>query len=259
MKRSASGLGPFTPPGTRKLHNAYEAWIPRDTSPAFLTCDHASARLPAPLRWPAQDLDWVGTHWSYDLGARALADALSQRLSAPLVSSRFTRLLVDPNREPTQDSFIVRQIQTTPLKLNSNLAPEQLEWRRDALHTAYHRAIDQALTQHKKKHSEPLLLSIHTFTPVYQGQPRPMHGGVLFDAQDELAKQLCAGLVRLGWRFEENAPYSGYAGLIHGIAQHGRAHNCRYLELEVRQDLAVHPHTRARIADSIAQVCETLL
>lgn len=249
------------PSGLRTVREAYESWVPLSdeaTGPqrrgpqVLLTCDHASARLPGPLRWPHEDLAWVGTHWSYDLGAAAIAHELSALLQAPLVCSRFSRLLVDPNRTPQQDSFIVSQIQGAPLALNQGLSPAARQWRQNQFYESYHRAIDALLHEQRRAHTSPLLVSIHTFTPVYQGQTRTMQGGVLFDAHEALAKRFCEGLRAQGWDFEENAPYSGYDGLIDGVARHGRAHDCPYVELEVRQDLASHPLTRAGIVQAIA-------
>lgn len=253
---------PRHPPGLRRVREAYESWVPLSGSSKdpqtqaaqiVLTCDHASARLPSPLRWPHQDLPWVGTHWSYDLGAAAIAHELSALLQAPLVCSRFSRLVVDPNRRPDQDSFIVSRIEEHPLALNQGLSPESRHWRQDQFYESYHRAIDALLHEQRRAHTSPLLVSIHTFTPVYRGQRRSMQGGVLFDAHQALAQRFCQSLCDQGWDFKENAPYSGYDGLIDGIARHGRAHDCPYVELEVRQDLASHPLTRAGIVQAIAK------
>lgn len=258
---------PRHPAGLRTVREAYESWVPlsgetkdhhHQGPQIVLTCDHASARLPSPLRWPCEDLAWVGAHWSYDLGAAAIAHELSALLQAPLVCSRFSRLLVDPNRTPEQDSFIVSQIEGTPLALNQGLSLEARQWRQDQFYESYHRAIDALLGEQRRAHTSPLLVSIHTFTPVYRGQTRRMQGGVLFDAHEELAKRFCEGLCAQGWDFEENAPYSGYDGLIDGIARHGRAHDCPYVELEVRQDLASHPQTRAGIVQAIAKTALAL-
>lgn len=240
------------------LTPAYESWIPDSPGPWFLTCDHASARLPPPWRWPAADLCFVGQHWSYDLGAAALAQLLSKKLNAPLLQSRFTRLLVDPNRDPRQDSFIVPSIGSQILRLNQGLTSEQRNQRRTEYYEAYHRGIDAALAQHRLRCASPILLSVHTFTPVYQGQVRTLPGGVLFDAHEDLARAFCQQLRRQGWAFEENQPYSGYAGLIEGIARHGKAHNCPYLEIEVRQDLATDPRQREAIAQAIVQSCKAV-
>lgn len=244
--------------GTRTLTPAYESWIPDSPGSWFLTCDHASARLPAPWRWPAADLGLVGQHWSYDLGAAALAQTLSQALRAPLVQSRFSRLLVDPNRNPDQGSFIVPSVDSQILHLNRDLSPQERNLRRTQYYEAYHQGIDSALTWHRQRCASPILLSVHTFTPCYRGEVRTLAGGVLFDAHEELARAFCESLKAQGLDFEENQPYSGYAGLIEGIARHGKAHNCRYLEIEVRQDLASDPVQRQAIAQAIATSCQAL-
>lgn len=250
-------MRPFLPV-QQTLAESFASWIPEGSSGWFLTCDHASARLPSPWRWPGQDLRFVGTHWSYDLGAQALAFALSQELGAPLVASRFSRLLVDPNRSPEQESFIVSQVEDQSLALNQPLDAAERSSRQALYYDAYHRAIQKALEAQMSAPKPPWLLSIHTFTPLYRGQRRAMQGGVLYDAHEDLAQAFCAGLVKQGWAFEENTPYSGYDGLIEGVSRHGKAHGCPYLELEVRQDLACHPTIRHQLVMAIAQVCREL-
>src|SRR5690606_18998130 len=99
-RRSVSaGRGPSWEGGVLPDHDAVE-WIAASGSqPAVvLTCEHASERLPSPYAWPTGDARLVGTHWAFDLGIAPFARALAAELGAPAVLSRFSRLLVDPNR-----------------------------------------------------------------------------------------------------------------------------------------------------------------
>jgi len=66
--------------------------------PIILTCEHASERMPEPFRFPEEDAWLVGTHWAYDLGAADLTRELADAIGAAAVLSRFSRLLIDPNR-----------------------------------------------------------------------------------------------------------------------------------------------------------------
>lgn len=241
-----------------RVTRAVESWIPDEPGPVLLTCDHASARMPAPWRWPAQDLSLVGTHWSYDLGAAELTRALSVRLGAAALWSRFSRLLVDPNRELSQDSLIVDRAGDHRVALNQGLTQPEREARISGLYEPYHAAIDEAVRAHRQRHARAWLLSVHTFTPVYRGQARALQGGVLFDRHEQLGREFCTQLQHKGWDVRENEPYSGYDGLIDGVARHGLAHDCPYVELELRQDLAVCPRWRERAVRDLAAVCERL-
>lgn len=243
----------------RTLDEAYESRILQDPGPFFLSCDHASARLPPPYRWVSEDLCWVGTHWSYDLGAAALTEKLSARLGASALWSRFSRLLVDPNRLPGEPSFIPRAIEGQAIGLNRELSAADIESRSASFYRRYHDALDAAIRRQKACRPETLLLSIHSFTPCYRGAVREMAGGVLFDGQPALAEAFLKAVREQGWDFRANEPYSGFDGLIEGIAQHGRKHDCAYLELEVRQDLACAPKSRDALVEALARACEATL
>jgi predicted N-formylglutamate amidohydrolase len=97
-----------------------------------------------------------------------------------------------------------------------------------------------------------VLVSVHTFTPVYEGERRPMEVGVLFDTQDALAERAERALRAAGFATAMNEPYSGKAGLIYAAERHATTHGRMALELEIRQDLAVIPEQRARIVTALA-------
>ena len=103
-----------------------------------------------------------------------------------------------------------------------------------------------------------LRCAIHSFTPVYLGQSRPMEVGVLFDAYHEAAWRLEGALAEAGFATALNAPYSGMDGLIYSARRHGRAHGLVYLELEVRQDLIDTPARAAAVAERLAPALHTL-
>lgn len=213
-------------------------------APAFLTCEHASQRMPPGWSWPDADRRLVDTHWAFDPGARELTHDLAGALSTTAVLSRFTRLLIDPNRAETDDTLFRAQAEGEPVELNTILLDAAERARRiERLHRPYHQAIDRELA----RSSAPLVFSIHTFTPVYEGQRRTLEAGVLFDTEEELAIALHEALRARGVNAALNEPYSGRAGLIFAADHHARAHGRRALELEVRQDLATDPTFRREL------------
>ncbi len=205
-------------------------------APLALSCEHASAQLPAPWAFGEQDRWLEGTHWAYDLGAAELTRALAARLGAPAVLSRFSRLLVDPNRPEDAPTLIRSDAEGKPIALNAAVSARERRarlgyWR------AYHRAFDQMLRGCRA----PVVLAIHSFTPCYEGARREVDVGVLFDREEALARSLCEALAplaaaphHLALRFNE--PYSGKQGLIYSAARHAGAHGRRAVEIEVRND-----------------------
>lgn len=214
-----------------------------DGLPLVLTAEHASERMPAPWEWPEADRWLVGTHWAYDIGAAELTRELAEGLGATAILARFTRLLADPNR-PESDPTLFREVaEGHPVALNQSLSPEERARRLERLWRPYHAAVDEAV---RGSHA-PLVLAIHTFTPIYEGEVRELEVGVLFDREEDLAVELADALRAVGLNVALNEPYSGRAGLIYSAHRHAETHGRRALELEVRQDLAVEEVFRARL------------
>lgn len=213
----------------------------------LLTCEHASARLPAGWRWPERDARLHGTHWTFDLGAAELTHELSTSLRSAAVLSTFTRLLVDPNRADHDPSLFRTHADGLPVELNARLDDSEIRRRLERYWSRYHEAVDREAA----RTSAPVLLSVHTFTPVYEGAPRAMEVGVLFDREETLAESLAETLRAEGFVVAMNEPYSGKEGLMYAAERHAGAHGKHALELEVRQDLAVRPEVRARVVAAL--------
>jgi len=218
------------------------------SSRVLLTCEHASERIPEGWAWHEEDAHLAGTHWAFDLGAADLTRELAEAVGAPAVLSRFSRLLVDPNRAEDSPTLILGWAEGRPVALNRDVTLEERQRRVEQLHRPYHAQVDASL---EAAHAE-ILFSIHTFTPVYEGAERWMEIGVLFDAEDALAEALASHLAGDGFAVALNEPYSGRAGLIYAAHRHASQHGRRALEIELRQDLAVRPEVRARVVASLA-------
>jgi predicted N-formylglutamate amidohydrolase len=230
-------------------HEAYEETIGHPSAPLVLSCEHASVRLPSPYGWSAEDSWLVGTHWSYDLGARALTLELARELSASAVLSRFTRLLIDPNRSLDQPDLFRASAEGKPIRLNQGLDEAERARRIERYYRPFHAALDQALA---RCHA-PLLFSIHSFTPNYEGDVRSVEIGVLFNHEQEHARALTLALAAEFSGVRENEPWSGKGGLIYSAESHAARHGRVALELEVRQDHLENERYRARLVPALAR------
>lgn len=218
-------------------------------APAVVSCEHASERLPAPWRWPEEDAWLRGSHWAYDPGAAELAREVASALGATAVLSRFSRLLADPNREEHDPELFRVRAEGRDVQLNRHIDAVDRERR-----LGYWRAYHDALGERIRASESPIVLSMHTFTPVYEGQVRELEIGVLFDAEEELAGRVGEAIAGAGFIVRMNEPYSGRGGLIYSAERHARAHGRRALELEVRQDLAVLADVRQRVIRAVSAV-----
>lgn len=219
------------------------------SAPVFITCEHASERFPEGVALPDEDAWLRGTHWAFDLGAEAIVRELAAELDAPAVLSAFSRLVCDPNRDEHEPTLFRDVAEGRVVRLNVDLPATERRRRIEAYHRPFHEAVHAALAQSQAE----ILLSIHTFTPVYEGNARAMEVGVLFDEEEALADEVAIVLRDAGFVVAMNEPYSGRDGLIYSAARHARAHRRRALELEVRQDLAVSPEARARLVPVLAR------
>ncbi len=227
---------------------SYERVFGLESAPLFLTCEHASQRLPDRYGFVGPDQRLLGTHWAYDLGARELVVELAQALAASAVLARFSRLLVDPNRAEDHPDLFRQSADGSAVLLNQNLGEEERRRRIDSYYHPYHAAVDAALGQM----SAPTLLSIHTFTPIYEGQVREVELGVLFDTDDGPAESLLSALQAVYPAVLANQPWSGKDGLIYSAERHAHRHGRIALELEVRQDLATDATWRRKLVAVLA-------
>jgi predicted N-formylglutamate amidohydrolase len=229
------------------------------SSPFLLVCDHASSAVPAEyadLGLPAAEFE---RHIAWDPGAAPLTEALGARLAAPAVLSCFSRLLIDPNRGTDDPTLIMRLSDGTIIPGNRHLTRAEIEARIARFHDPYHRAIEQAIEHALAMGSGPALISLHTFTPVWRGSPRPWHAGILWDRDDRLARIFLAGLrtdpdLVIG----DNQPYHGRLenDCMH---RHGTSRGLAHVLIEVRNDLLATADGVAQWCDRIAGILEEAL
>lgn len=208
------------------------------SGPLVLLCEHASAYVPphyAGLGMTASDLL---RHIAWDPGALALASALSEALDSPLVAATHSRLLIDLNREPQAHDSIVEISEGTLIPGNQTLSQAERQLRRDALYRPFHHAIDELIDARLQHGLATAVVSIHSFTPVYLGQARIWHAGVLSHRDRRMAEVLLGGLrADPQWCIGDNQPYAPDDGVYHTAGRHGEARGLPSVMLEVRQDL----------------------
>lgn len=203
----------------------------------ILVCDHASNAIPPEYGNLGVDPLQLKRHIAYDIGAEALTRALARELGAPAVLSRFSRLLIDPNRGDDDPTLVMRLSDGAVVPGNARMDAEETARRIARFSAPYHRAIDDVIDRALKAGVRPALFSIHSFTPIFHDGPRPWHCAVLWEGDARLAGPLLAAL-----RAEpdivtgENEPY---AGALPGdsMTRHGMDRGLPHAIVEVRQDL----------------------
>lgn len=216
---------------------AYEI-IPGDSATGLvILADHATNRIPpdyADLGLPASEL---ARHIGYDIGIEAMTRHLARLTGAPAVLSRFSRLLIDPNRGDDDPTLIMRISDGAVVPGNVRVDAVERERRITRFWGPYDQAVGRVIEGAISAGPVPLVLSLHSFTPVWRGLPRPWHCGVLWDADARLPARLIAALAGdpdliVG----DNEPYGG---ALEGdtMYRHCTRRGLAHAILEVRQDL----------------------
>jgi len=103
-----------------------------------------------------------------------------------LIAQRYSRLVIDCNRPPGAASSIPLISEATTIRGNEGLTREEAKARRQAIFDPYHRRIQRSSTGACRESIPTVLVSLHSFTPVYAGIPRPWHIGTLYHRDTRL-------------------------------------------------------------------------
>jgi len=227
------------------------------TAPAVLVCEHASRFIPASLGGLGLNAEAATSHVAWDIGALDLARKLSQGMDAPLVASRISRLVYDCNRPPEATGSIPSQSEVFTIPGNADLGIRQREQRARDVYDPFRTLLGQVLDRHPV---DPAMITIHSFTPVYNGQARAVELGILHDSDDRFAQALLAGARQeTGLRCELNQPYSATDGVTHTLREQAGHRGLANVMIEVRNDLIDTPEGVTRIAGQLGPVLNTVV
>ncbi|CCG07134.1 N-formylglutamate amidohydrolase [Pararhodospirillum photometricum] len=214
---------------------------PESPRPLLFVCDHAGQQVPRALDLGVGD-EVLAQHVGWDIGAAAVTRFLADAFQASAVLAAYSRLVIDLNRAPGDPSAFPVEADGHLIPGNAALTESQQEARRDALFWPYHFAVAERLAHLWHGGKAPVLVCVHTFTPVFQGLTRPWHIGLLYNHDRRLTDAVGRPLqennpdIIVG----DNQPYSGkevgYTATVHAEPA-GLAH----LGVEIRQDLVATP------------------
>lgn len=224
----------------------------------LITCEHASNRVPAPLRSSASDREWLATHWGWDIGARTVCREIIRQTGSFGVFSRFSRLVCDANRAPDNPSLIKCALEGDLLNFNAGLTIEEVDRRIGRYHAPYHQAVDQATAERLAQPGEVMLLAIHSFTPQLGDDVRTMDIGLLFNPFSEVAHRMAEEFRQEGLSVALNAPYSAFDGLMYAAERHGTNHQAVYLEVEINQKCISNAADARKMGSTLTRALERL-
>ncbi|MEL6684138.1 MAG: N-formylglutamate amidohydrolase [Pseudomonadota bacterium] len=239
------------------MHEAFEI-IGSDRPGRWLvSCDHATNIIPdwvhgGDLGLPAADM---GRHIAYDIGAAEVTRQLAGLLNSPAILSRFSRLVVDPNRGEDDPTIMMRLYDGTIIPGNRNADEAEKEQRLQRLYGPYHAAYADLAS----KMIDPVICAVHSFTPRLNGRdPRPWEVGILYADDTRLAAPVLQACRAQGWCTGDNEPYAGHLpgdAVDRHALQHGRPN----VLIELRQDLIADAAGQTLWANRLAPLLSDVL
>ena len=204
-------------------------------SPIVLICEHASRVLPKKLGTLGLPEAELSRHIAWDIGAENVARLLSRLIDAPLMLQRYSRLAYDCNRPPDSPDAIPEISELTAIPGNRRLSAEDRLARAREIYRPFHDGVSLALDRRAAAGVKSIVVSIHSFTPVYKGKPRSVELGILHDRDTTLSSRLIKSFPNVEARLNE--PYGPKDGVLHTLNLHGFARGLQHAMIEIRNDL----------------------
>ena len=142
------------------------------------------------------------------VGGEQVARRLSRLIDAPLVLQRYSRLAYDCNRPPDSPEAMPEISEITHIPLLDYRAGEGVR---------------------------SVVVTVHSFTPVYKGTRRTVELGILHDRDTRLAEKLITSFPGVDARLNE--PYGPKDGVLHTLNLHAAPRGLQHVMLEMRNDL----------------------
>jgi predicted N-formylglutamate amidohydrolase len=206
----------------------------------LLIADHAGNAIPHKLGDLGISATDLNRHIGIDIGIHGVSQHLSGLLDAPYLFQRYSRLVIDCNRQPGNPTSIAPVSDSTRIPANLGLTTGDVAARQNEIFWPYQRAIAKQLEAMRQAAALPVVIAMHSFTPKHGDYPapRPWQIGVLFNRDTRLAKPLISLLEAEGdLTVGINQPYAVEDDVDYAVPVHCEKGGLLHVELEIRQDL----------------------
>lgn len=220
-----------------------------------LVCEHAAHALAAPWSDLGLSPDQARAHIAWDIGALDLARGLMRHLDAVLIHAPVSRLIYDLNRAPDMAGAMPARSEIHDIPGNAAISPAERAARTEAVYLPWANGLHNLLASRIALGLAPVVVTIHSFTPVYHGRPRAVEFGVIHDADPTLALAIHRAAQTLtGLNAQLNAPYSAADDVTHTLRVQATPYGLPNAMLEVRNDLIQTAALAERMAETLAPV-----
>lgn len=222
----------------------------------ILTCEHGGNEIPqAYLEIFRGHEDALSSHKGWDIGALILAKQLSVSLDAPLYYATTSRLLVELNRSLHHPNLFSKFTKSLPIS-------EKLHILKQFYHP-YRTNVEAVIQNHLREKGKVIHISVHSFTPVWDGQARNADIGLLYDPTTA-EKGFCyawkkAILALSHMKVRLNYPYKGTADGFTTYLRKQLPKGYMGVELEVNQKLLLNKTSIDKVEKILAASLNSIL
>ena len=198
--------------------------------------DHASNYIPSSLKNLGLRESQLNSHIAYDLGVKELCINLSNLFNSKYIIGEYSRLIIDLNRDISDPTLIPEIVDGKIIVKNVNLSENEKRKRISEIYNKYHDNIRSTI----KRDHITILISLHSFNPIFKKEKRNIHFGILSNQDRRLSNYIITEMKRRKLKVGDNEPYEG--NLIGDtMYKHGLKNNLHHTLIEVRNDLLSSP------------------
>lgn len=212
-----------------------------------ISCEHAGNEVPVPYKYLFEGQEEIlKSHRGWDPGALKVALLLAARFNVPCYRQLVTRLLVECNRSLDSKELFSSFTRSLP------------DEERTQILSSYYHPYRGEVTQAIAAAAMPVIhFSIHTFTPQWDGKPREVEVGLLFDPARKFESDVCRKMMKRlaallpGVTIRFNEPY---LGTDDGFTTYLRKQfsDTVYAGVEIELSQKVLPAHTQKLADALA-------
>jgi predicted N-formylglutamate amidohydrolase len=230
---------------------------PGAPSRLLLLGDHAGREIPRRLGDLGLPEAQLQRHIAWDIGVAGMGAHLAAVLNATLIAQRYSRLVIDCNRDPARGDAVCQISDDVAIPGNRDLSAADRAARVREVFAPYHDRIGAELDERLAAGARPVVVALHSFTPVMAGQARPWRFGILHLGGSPFCEAMLRGLrTRFGEaEVGDNQPYR-MDGTDYTVPWHAVRRELDYLELEVRQDLLADEAAQVAVAEALAPLLD---
>ena len=219
-------------------------------SPVIVVCEHASCFIPPELNSLGLDAGILKSHIAWDPGALAVAEGISNRLDAVLVASQVSRLVYDCNRPPDAAAAVPEKSEIFDIPGNQELGQAQRHSRIALVYEPFRASLAGIIAA---ADSPAIIVTVHSFTPIYNGKARDVELGILHDSDTRLADAM---LANTHWHtaldVRRNEPYGPDDGVTHTLRENAVPAGLHNVMIEIRNDLITTPREQDAMAATLS-------